>query len=172
MQRLTLIFAIDEAGVIGRDGALPWDFPEDRAHFDRTTRGHAVVMGRRTWDERGEPLPGRTNIVVSRTFVPPPGVLVARSLDEALAAAWRIDEEPFVIGGVRLFEEALPRATRVVVTDIPGEHEGDTIFRFDRSALRVVSSREGERGLVFLELEPDIRAVAPTDPAALALVER
>ena len=70
-RRLSLIFAVAENGVIGRGGALPWDYPEDREHFLRTTEAHPVIMGRRTWEERGTPLPGRTNIVVSKSFVPP-----------------------------------------------------------------------------------------------------
>ncbi len=172
MDNLALVFAIARNGVIGHRGALPWDYPEDREHFHRTTAGHAVIMGRRTWEESGEALPDRTNIVVSSELEAPEGVIVARSLDEALRAAWRVDEEPFVIGGVRLFEEALPRATRLVVTEIPRDHAGDTVFHFDRRPFRIISSRTGDLGLVFEVLEPDLNEVAPTDPAATALVAR
>jgi dihydrofolate reductase len=156
---LSLIFAVAENGVIGKDGRLPWDLPEDRAHFLRTTEGHPVIMGRRTWQERGTPLPNRTNIVVSRSFVPPPGmpeVLAARDLDSALELAWAEHPEPFVIGGVRLFEEAMPHATRVYVTEVAGAPAGDTFFHFDRSRFRVVDRRV--RGpLTFLILEPEHR---------------
>jgi dihydrofolate reductase len=131
------------------------DYPEDRAHFFALTRRHVVIMGRRTWAERGEPLAERTNIVVSRTLSSPdPAVRVVPTLDEALEVAWAIDDEPFVIGGVRLFEEALLRATRLYVTDIPGEPEGDTVFLFDRSRFGVVEERQSPNGLRFVVLEP------------------
>jgi dihydrofolate reductase len=148
VKALAAIFAISENGVIGRGGQLPWDFPEDRAHFMNTTMGHAVIMGRRTFEERGEPLEGRTNIVVSRSSD-------VKTLEEALRLAWSIDDEPFVIGGVRIFEEAMPLVTRVFVTDIPGSYEGDAVLRFDRRPFRVVSSRIGEHGLRFSLLERD-----------------
>jgi dihydrofolate reductase len=157
VRRLALIFAIAENGVIGKGGKLPWNYPEDAAFFLATTRGHAVIMGRRTWEERGVALPERTNIVVSRSFEAPAGkpeVRVARSLDAALAIAWAVDDEPFVIGGVRLFEEAMPRATRLYVTEIPGMPEGDTAFVFDRAGFRVERERVSERGLRFVVLVP------------------
>lgn len=153
MRRLALIFAIAENGVIGKDGALPWSFPEDRDHFERTTAGHVVIMGRRTWEETGAALPGRTNVVVSRNMSTPRGATVVPSLDAALEHAWRLDEEPFVIGGVRMFEEALPRATRLYVTEIALRPEGDTVLHFDRTRFRVVSERRSPP-LRFLVLEP------------------
>ncbi len=149
MKDLAAIFAIAANGVIGRGGRLPWDFPEDRAHFTRTTMGHVVIMGRRTWEETGEPLAGRTNIVVSRSSD-------VKTLDEALARAWKMDDQPFVIGGARLFEEAFPIVSRIFVTDIPGEYEGDTVLRFDRRPFRIVEQRTGAHGLVFSTLEPDV----------------
>jgi dihydrofolate reductase len=151
---LSMILAIAANGVIGKDGGLPWDEPEDRAHFQATTRGATVIMGRRTWEEAGEPLDGRVNIVVSRTFAPPPGILRAASLDEAVAMA---QGEPFVIGGVRLFEEGAPRARRVYLTEIPGSPAGDTVFDrgvLDRAGLVEVSSRVTRSGLRFVVLEP------------------
>lgn len=154
-RRLSLIVAVADGGVIGDRGGLPWDFPEDRAHFFATTKGHVVVMGRRTWEERGSPLPERVNIVVSSTFEVPSdpvvggAVLVARTLDEALREAWLLDEEPFVIGGVRLFEDARPFATRVYLTKIPGVWTGDTRFVFDPSGFRLTAERAGREGVVF-----------------------
>jgi dihydrofolate reductase len=153
MLKLALIFAVAENGVIGRRGGLPWDYPEDREHFHATTRGHAVIMGRRTWEETGAALPDRTNIVVSRAFVPPRGVLHATCLDDALRIAWTKDDEPFVIGGARLFEEALPLATRAYVTLVPGAPDGDTFLRFDPKGMRVTSSRSSPSGLRFLVYE-------------------
>jgi dihydrofolate reductase len=108
---LALIVAVARDGIIGRDGALPWHLPEDLRHFKRLTRGHAIVMGRRTFESIGRPLPERRNLVVSRTLAaPPPGVELFPSLDAALAAARTTDPEPFVIGGAALYAEALPRA--------------------------------------------------------------
>lgn len=153
-----MILAVAANGVIGRGGGLPWSEPEDRAHFEATTRGATVIMGRRTWEETGEPLEGRVNIVVSRTFVPPPGAHRAADLDEAIAIAERVGKgEVFVIGGARLFAEAAPRARRVYLTEIPGAPEGDTVFDralLDRAGLAPVSSRTTSSGLRFVVLEP------------------
>jgi dihydrofolate reductase len=147
---LSLIFGVGRNGAIGLNGGLPWNYPEDRKHFMNTTRGHAVIMGRRTFDEVGKPLPDRRNIVVSRTFEPRPGVVVAGSLDEALALAYSEDPSPFVIGGVRLFTEALPLATRVYVTEIPESPPADTFFHFDGSGFRIADERSTSSGLRFV----------------------
>lgn len=153
-----MILAIAANGVIGREGGLPWSEPEDRAHFESTTRGATVIMGRRTWEETGRPLDGRVNIVVSRSFDPPPGVHSASNLDDAVAIARRVARgETFVIGGARLFTEAAPRARRVYLTEIPGAPEGDTVFDrtvFERAGLVEVSSRTTGSGLRFVVLEP------------------
>lgn len=155
-RRLAMILALAENGALGLSGKLPWSHPEDREHFDRTTRGHAVIMGRRTWEEEGRPLPDRVNIVVSSTFVPPLDkgtVHAARSLDEALSRAWEIDAMPFVIGGARLFAEALPQASTIYLTEVPGAPDADVHFTLDRTGFRVASERAGEGGLRFLVLE-------------------
>ena len=153
-----MILAMAANGVIGREGGLPWSEPEDRAHFEATTRDATVIMGRRTWDETGRPLDGRVNIVVSRTFDPPAGVHRASDLDEAIAIARRVGHgETFVIGGARLFTEAASRARRVYLTEIPGTPEGDTVFDrtvFERAGLVEVSSRTTPSGLRFVVLEP------------------
>ena len=124
--RLTLIVARARNGVIGRDGTLPWRLPEDLAHFKRTTMGHPIVMGRRTWESIGRPLPGRRSIVVSRQagFIAA-GAEVVPSLDDALALCAGA-EEVFVIGGAQLYRDALPRAERLIVTEIDADFEGDT----------------------------------------------
>lgn len=147
---LSLIFAVGENDAIGKKGGLPWDLPEDRKHFFRTTRGHAVIMGRRTFDEVGEPLPDRTNIVVSRTFPPRDGVEVVPSLAAALDKAYAVDPSPFVIGGVRLFTDAMPLATTVYVTYVPESPDADTFFHFDPSGFRVVEDRATSSGLRFV----------------------
>lgn len=149
--RLGLVVAIARNGVIGAAGDLPWSYPEDRSHFEVLTHGHVVVMGRRTWEETGRPLAGRTNVVVSRGLLalPPEGVRVVPSLGEALAVAWSLDEMPFVIGGTRLFEEALSFVTEAFVTRIPESPEGDTRFVFDSRGFCLQDTRLGNRGLTF-----------------------
>jgi dihydrofolate reductase len=144
---LTLVAAVARNGVIGRGGQLPWDLPEDRAHFRRTTLGHAIIMGRRTWDERGEPLDGRRNIVVSASgAVSGAGREVYPTLEEAIAAARTSDPEPMVIGGEQIFRLALPLATRMVLTELDFEAQGDTHFpTFDRQHWTAVTTRPGDR---------------------------
>lgn len=144
---LTLIAAVSRNGVIGRGGQLPWDHAEDRAHFRRETLGHAVIMGRRTWDERGAPLDGRRNIVVSRSrVVSGSGREVVSTLEEAIALAHTTDPEPCVIGGAEIFRLALPLATRMILTEFDFDVEGDTFFPpFDRTEWRTVATRRGDR---------------------------
>ena len=155
---LSMILALGRNGAVGPDGKLPWSQPEDRAHFGRTTRGHPVIMGRRTWEEEGSPLPDRVNVVISRSFARPSdeaSVLVARTLDEALALAWEVDDAPFVIGGARLFAEAMPFVTRIFLTEIPETPDADVFFELDRTDFSVVDERTGEGGLRYLVLERD-----------------
>jgi dihydrofolate reductase len=124
--RVTLILARARNGVIGAKGGLPWHLPEDLAFFKRTTMGHPIVMGRRTWESIGRPLPGRRSIVVTRdrSFAAT-GAEVVHSLDEAIALCAGVDEI-FVIGGAQLYAEALPRADRLLLTEIAAEFDGDT----------------------------------------------
>lgn len=126
--RRSLIVARARNGAIGLANAMPWHLPADLAHFKRTTLGHPVIMGRRTWESIGRALPGRKNIVVSRTpGFRAEGAQVVRSLEEAWRAAEGA-EEAFVIGGARLYAEALPEADRIYLTDVVAEVEGDTFF--------------------------------------------
>lgn len=128
---LALVWAQSPTGVIGVDGALPWRVPEDLARFRELTTGHPVVMGRATWDslpERFRPLPGRTNVVLSRDpGTTAPGALVVTSLADALEAAGGDDEdEVWVIGGGAVYALALPSADRVEITVVDVDVEGDT----------------------------------------------
>ena len=135
--RRSLVVAVARNGVIGRDNRLPWRLPDDLAYFKRVTMGHPVVMGRRTWQSIGKPLPGRTNIVVTRDRAfEAPGCVVAHSLEEAWRAAGEADEV-CVIGGTSLFAETLPVADVIHLTEVEADVEGDTYFPdFDRSAWR------------------------------------
>jgi dihydrofolate reductase len=147
MQPLTFIAAVARNGVMGKDGKLPWTLPEDLAFFRDQTMGHAIIMGRRTWDERGAPLPGRRNLVVSRSgAVSGTGREVFPTVEAAIAAARTTDPDPFVVGGAELFRLAFPYATRILYTDIAFEAEGDTFWpAFDLSRWRITSRRPGDR---------------------------
>lgn len=132
--RLALIAAVAENGVIGKDNALPWRLPGDLAHFKRVTMGKPIVMGRRTFESIGRALPGRTNIVISRTpaYVAP-GCRVVNALAPALELASDIAredamEEAVVIGGAAIYAGALPRAERLYLTQIHARVPGDTFF--------------------------------------------
>lgn len=131
----SLVVAVARNGVIGRDNALPWRLPADLAHFKRVTMGHPVVMGRRTHESIGKALPGRKNIVVTHDpEYRAPGCTVVTSLEEAWKAAGDADEV-CVIGGTTLFEETLPSADVIHLTEVDAEVEGDTWFPpFDRAA--------------------------------------
>ncbi len=128
MMRQSLIVARSENGVIGRGGRLPWHLSADLRRFKQLTMGHTIVMGRKTFESIGRPLPGRTSIVVTRQpDYRPPGVLVAASLDEAqrLAAG---DTELFYIGGGEIYRQVLPQVERIYLTRVDAEVEGDTVF--------------------------------------------
>jgi dihydrofolate reductase len=128
MSRLTLIVARARNGVIGRDNQLPWRLPEDLAHFKRTTMGRPIVMGRKTWESIGRPLPGRRSLVLSRDpHYAAPGAEVVASLDEALART-AAEPEVFVIGGAQLYAAAAPRAQCLVLTQIDADFTGDAHF--------------------------------------------
>ena len=131
--RVNLIYARARNGVIGRDHALPWHLPEDMAHFKRVTAGCPVIMGRKTWDSlppRFRPLPGRTNLVVTRNSEwRADGAHGAASLEKALVFCGRIMPIPadvWVIGGAQLYALALPRAHKAVVTELAQDFDGDT----------------------------------------------
>ncbi len=142
---LTLIAAVARNGTIGREGGLVFDEPADRRHFRASTMGHPVLMGRRTWESlppRFRPLPGRRNLVLSRDpAFDAPGAEVARDLDDALA---RLADAPcaFVIGGAELYAQALPRAQRLLLTEIDADLPGDRCFpAWPRGQFREVSRR-------------------------------
>ena len=140
-QRLSLIWAMTTNRVIGMNGRLAWDLPNELAHYRATTAGKPIIMGRRTY-ESGSQRPGQLSIVLSRSGFQAPGVVVARNLDEALAAAAEDpSDEAFVIGGREPYRLALPRAHRLYATFIDAELEGDAFFPpFDFAGWRVVES--------------------------------
>jgi dihydrofolate reductase len=126
--QLSLIVAYALNGVIGRDNALPWKLPSDLAHFKRTTLGHPVIMGRKTWESLGRPLPGRRNIVVTRDpDYLAPGAECADSLAQAIEYLKDV-KQAFVIGGAQLYQEALPFAHEIIATEVLENIDGDAFF--------------------------------------------
>lgn len=124
---VTIIAAIAHNGVIGQANRLPWHLPADLKHFKRLTMGHAIVMGRKTWESLPGLLPHRSHVVITRdTDYKAQGAMVAHSLDQALEIAG--GEEVFVIGGAQLYAGALPVADRMLLTEVDFEAEGDTFF--------------------------------------------
>ncbi len=134
MIQLAAIVAAAENGVIGRNNALPWHLSEDLKYFKRVTMGKPIVMGRKTFESIGKPLPGRTNIVITRNPVyQAEGVKVVPSLDEALLLASDIAlidgvEELLVIGGAEIYRESIPRADRLYLTEVHASVEGDAVL--------------------------------------------
>jgi dihydrofolate reductase len=128
MSRINLIYARAANGVIGKDGTMPWHLPEDMAHFKQLTLGCPVIMGRKTWDSlppKFRPLPGRTNIVITRQGNwQAEGAQRAASLKEALQIAGS-PPEVWVIGGAQIYAQAEPLASRIEVTEIAQDFEGD-----------------------------------------------
>ncbi len=152
-ESLTLVAAASRNRVIGKDGQLPWHEPEDLKYFRTVTTGHAIIMGRKTWDALGKPLPKRRNIVVTRQAgLTIPGAEVFASLADAIAAARTTDREPQVIGGGQLYALALPLATRVLLTEVQREVDGDAWFPELGPEWRETSRRESG-ALAFLVYE-------------------
>jgi dihydrofolate reductase len=143
--RLSLIVAVARNGVIGRDNRLPWHIPEDLKRFRARTMGHHIIMGRRTWESIGRPLPGRTSVVVTRDRdYSAPGAKVVHSLAEAVAACAG-DDEAFVIGGAEIYREALLHADRLYLTEVLADYPGDVSFPPLGAEWREVSREEPRR---------------------------
>ena len=160
---ITLVVARARNGVIGKDGTMPWHLPADLKRFKAITIGKPLVMGRKTFESIGKPLPGRHNIVLTRQpGWSAPGVTVVPNLAEAIAAAGldpRVRGDIMIIGGAEIYALALPIATRVELTEVEVEPEGDTFLpAFDPARWREVArdshAAEGDRpGFAFITLE-------------------
>ena len=124
---ISIIVAVAQNGVIGDKNSLLWHISEDMRFFKRTTSGHPVIMGRKTYESLGRPLPNRTNVVISRTLRSIEGCTVVGSLEEAVAMFPK-EEEVFIIGGAQIYAQALPLADRIYLTVVGKEYEGDTSF--------------------------------------------
>ncbi len=163
-RELVGIVAVAENGVIGKDGDMPWHVPADLQHFKETTMDHPLIMGRVTYEgileTLGEPLPGRTTVVLtSRDLETPEHAVTAESLADALEAADRAADERhdgadriFVAGGATVYEQYLPALERLIVTEIHEEPAGDTRFPdWDRDGEWAEVARDERDGLAFLE---------------------
>ena len=156
---VSLIVAIAQNGVIGDKNTLLWNIKEDMRRFRSTTTGHAVIMGRKTFDSIGRPLPKRTNVVITRGDVAYEGCEMVHSLEEAIAK-FSADEEVFIIGGAQIYAQALPLVDKLYLTIVHRDYEGDTSFpEIDYSQWREISREEFERGeeydgaFTFIDLE-------------------
>ncbi|MFD2933173.1 dihydrofolate reductase [Spirosoma flavum] len=144
--KISLISAVAENGIIGRDNDMPWHLPDDFAFFKRKTSHHSIIMGRKSLESLGKPLPNRTNIVITRNpNFTAEGVTVVHTLDEAIKEAKEAGgatDEIFVIGGAEIYMIALPIATTLYLTEIHQAYEGDAYFpTFDKSEWQEVSRR-------------------------------
>lgn len=126
---ISLMWAMDNNRVIGKNNQLPWHLPEDLKFFKRTTMGHSIAMGRKTWDSIGRPLPGRENIVITRNSeFTCEGCTVLNSIEDLLEYSQQKNDEIFVIGGAEIFKLILPSADKLYLTRIYDEFEGNTFF--------------------------------------------
>ncbi len=126
---IAIVVAMTKKGkVIGKDGKLPWDIPEEMAHFRGLTKNGVVIMGRKTFDSIGYPLPGRPNIVVSTSTPSIPGCEIARSIPQAVDVAKKHHKDIFIIGGAQIAKEGLAVADTMMLSYIKKEYSGDTFF--------------------------------------------
>jgi dihydrofolate reductase len=145
--RVSIIAALARNRAIGRGNAMPWRLPEDLKRFRRLTMGHAVIMGRKTFESIGRPLPGRDNIVITRSRDwDPSGCVTVHSLEDALRAV-DSSHDAFVIGGAQIYALALPLARRLYLTEIERDFEGDAFFpELDASSWRETSRERHAAG--------------------------
>lgn len=146
---VSIIVAIAENGVIGDKNSLLWNIKEDMRRFRTTTTGHPVVMGRKTYESIGRPLPKRTNVVITRSDLTIEGCEVVHSLEEAVSM-FGAEEEVFIIGGAQIYRQALDIADKLYLTIVHHDYEGDTSFpSLDMSCWQEVAREEFARGEEF-----------------------
>ena len=153
-KRVVLVAAVARNGVIGDGPDIPWRIPGEQAEFKKLTMGHTLVMGRTTYESIGRPLPGRTTIVLTRDpSWSADGVLVAHSLDDALARAADLPGDVMVVGGAQVYAAALPVATEQVISEVPLEPAGDVHYPAYSADDWVETSREAFEGYERVVLE-------------------
>ncbi len=163
---LAIVVAVADNGVIGRGNALPWDLPDDLKHFKQTTTGRPIIMGRKTFESIGRPLPGRLNIILTRDDAwHVPGALAARSMEQAIdiakgQALTDGADSVMVIGGAEVYRQALPFTSRAFLTRVHGNVHGDAFFDLDQiaswrelSRLEVSAGERNSHNFSVIELE-------------------
>lgn len=140
---ISFLLAMDKNGLIGKDNDLPWYLPADLKYFKRVTMGHPIVMGRKTYESIGKPLPGRRNIVLTHNENFQASGCEVYHEPEAILSQVKEGEEWFVIGGAGVFNAFKPHVDRLYITYIDHEFEGDTYYEFNRSEWKLVSEEQG-----------------------------
>lgn len=140
---ISYLFAMDEHGVIGKNNDLPWHMPADLAYFKKLTMGHPIIMGRKTYESIGRPLPGRQNIILTHNQN-----FTAQDCDifitpEAILESLKNEDEAFVIGGAKVFEAFKPYVDRMYITFIEHQFDGDTFYSFNKDEWELVSDKPG-----------------------------
>tara|TARA_R110002072_G_scaffold19826_5_gene73051 strand:- start:483 stop:971 length:489 start_codon:yes stop_codon:yes gene_type:complete len=137
---LTLIAAMSKNRIIGNNNELIWHLPADLKRFKSLTNGHHIIMGRKTYESLGRPLPNRTNIIITRQKdFHAPGCLIVHSLEEAIQKSIG-DEQPFIVGGAEIYKQALPYANKIELTIVDSEYDGDSSFpEIDAKKWEIVS---------------------------------
>lgn len=153
-RKLAMIAALTHKRVIGQGPKIPWHYPEDMAHFRAVTAGHAVIMGRATFMSIGKPLKGRRNIIVSHDRkLKIEGADVVHDLDKAITLGYTTDPEPMILGGAQIYEAAMPIATRMYLTYVQEDHEGDVFFPEHNLDEWIETERREGEGLTFVTLD-------------------
>lgn len=136
---MTIIAAMSKDRVVGKNNRMPWHISEESKHFRKTTTGHTILMGRKTFESvGGKPLPKRPHVIVSRSMPETDGVAVCRSLEEGLKKAASYGHEVFICGGVEIYKQTLPLADRMILSYVEGDYDGDAYFPlFDESVWHV-----------------------------------
>ncbi|NDK55892.1 dihydrofolate reductase [Pontibacter fetidus] len=126
---IAIVVAVAENNVIGKDNQLIWHLPADLRFFKNLTMGHPIIMGRKTYESIGKPLPGRTTVIITRQQdFEAPGCIVVNSIDEAITEAQTIDQDVYIIGGAEIYKQALARTDTIYLTRVHYRFEGDTFF--------------------------------------------
>lgn len=148
VRNISIIVAMASNHIIGADNTMPWRCPEDLKYFKSLTMGHHMIMGRKTFDSIGKPLPGRVSVIVTRNRdLKIEGCIMAHSLDDAITAC-KDDDEIFIVGGAELYALALPVVNKLYITEIQQEFDGDTYFpEFDKTKWREVAREERHQGV-------------------------
>ncbi len=126
---IAIVVAASENNVIGKDNQLIWHLPADLRYFKNLTMGHPILMGRKTYESIGKPLPGRTTVIITRQHdLQMPGCIVTNSLDEAIAEAQKLDQDVYIIGGAEIYRQAISKADTIYLTRLHHHFDGDAYF--------------------------------------------